>query len=83
MLPDQAKTSLMNDKQNYAHLSTFLDNGKILLAINNRFLIFKSENGDFEDQVQFYDGRVAKRQNQIMNVIKDTLVPMMHRPQEF
>jgi hypothetical protein len=52
--PDQIEKPLTNDFLNWVDMSTFLDNGKILMKIRRRFMIFKND-GAFIDEVEFND----------------------------
>ena len=61
-LPDTAEKTLINDCFNGVDMSTFLDNGYILVKIFHRFLIF-TELGVFVTEVNF---------NEYMNI--DTLM---------
>ena len=53
-LPDSTQTNLIGDYQQKVDMSTFLDNGKILLKVGNRFLLFEND-GEFVDEVEFDD----------------------------
>jgi len=52
--PDAKSTTLVADSQNVVEMTTFLENGEILLKIKNRFLLFTST-GDFTDEIEFKD----------------------------
>ena len=54
-LPDVVQTTLLNDRQNKVQMSTFLEDGEIIVMVGNRFLHFCSERGDFIGQVRFND----------------------------
>ena len=45
MRPDSNDKSLIADNENRCDLSTFLDNGDILLKVNRRYLVF-DKNGN-------------------------------------
>ena len=51
-LPDRTEKTLINDFQNLVDMSTFLENGNILLKIRDRFMIF-TQRGHFIGQVSF------------------------------
>ena len=51
-LPDAQKVTLITDFQNQTDLSTFVNNGNILIKCKNRFMIF-GDNGVFRCEVQF------------------------------
>ena len=53
-LPDSTQTTLMADFEKKVDFSSFLDDGKILLKVGHRFLIF-NEIGDFIDETEFKD----------------------------
>ena len=52
--PDSTEKLLINDFLNWADMSTFLENGNILVKVRNRFMIF-TENGAFIDEVEIND----------------------------
>ena len=52
--PDATSKTMINDFQNTVDMSTFLSNGKIMIKILNRFMVF-TQNGNFIDEVQFDD----------------------------
>lgn len=52
--PDSTEKTLINDFQNYVDMSTFLEDGKILVKIRRRLMVF-SGNGNFIDEVEFND----------------------------
>jgi len=47
---------LINDIDQKVDMSTFLEDGKILVKIGQRFLLF-DENGAFVDEIEFEDLR--------------------------
>ena len=47
-------------------MSTFLENGRILLKCKNRFHVF-SNMGNFIDEVEFNDGEEEENENQCEN----------------
>ena len=51
-LPDRTEKTLINDFQNLVDMSTFLENGNILLKIRSRYMIF-TQKGHFIDEVSF------------------------------
>ena len=51
-IPDRACKTLVNDFQNYVDMSTFLENGYILLRCRTRFMIFTST-ANFIQEVNF------------------------------
>ena len=53
-LPDSTEKTLINDFQNYVDMSTFLENGNILLKIKERYMVF-TQRGKFIDEVEFDD----------------------------
>jgi hypothetical protein len=56
-LPDTAEKTLIHDCFNGVDMSTFLDNGYIMLKIFHRFLIF-TEGGVFVTEVIFGDYKI-------------------------
>ena len=44
----------MNDHQNWVDISTFLEDGKIMIKIRRRFMVF-SKQGDFIGEVSYND----------------------------
>jgi hypothetical protein len=52
--PDKTEKPLINDYLNWVDMSTFLDNGKIMIKIRRRFMIF-THDGAFIDEVDFND----------------------------
>jgi len=52
--PDSTAKTLLNDYLNWVDMSSFLDDGKILVKIRRRFMVFTG-NGDFIDEVEFND----------------------------
>jgi hypothetical protein len=46
--------TLINDYLNWVDMSTFLEDGKILVKNRRRFMVFTS-NGNFIDEVEFND----------------------------
>ena len=53
--PDVCQKTLINDRMNKVEMSTFLQDGEILLKIGSRFLHFNSEKGDFIGKMKFND----------------------------
>ena len=53
-LPDQVQKTLINDFQNQVDMSTFLEDGNILIRSRSRFMVFSKE-GFFKDEVTFND----------------------------
>jgi hypothetical protein len=49
-VPDNKTNVLINDIDEKVDMSTFLDDGKIMVKIADRFLLFDS-NGGFMDQI--------------------------------
>lgn len=54
MKPDKTQKKLVNDFLNWVDMSTYLEDGKILIKIRRRFMIFTSD-GAFIDEVEFND----------------------------
>mgnify|MGYP006089676223 CR=1 FL=1 len=59
--PDSTTKTLINDYLNQVDMSTFLEDGKILMKIGKRFMVFTS-NGAFIDETEFND-EIATRNN--------------------
>lgn len=55
---------LINDFLNWVDMSTFLEDGKILIKIRRRFMVFTAE-GAFLDEVKFDDTLINKRNSSI------------------
>ena len=53
--PDSTSKIMINDHQNLVRMSTFVLDGKILIKISGRFLVFNSR-GVFIDEVEFDHG---------------------------
>jgi hypothetical protein len=53
-LPDSVTTNLIGDYENKVTMSTFLDDGDILLQVGYRFMLFEN-NGEFKDEIEFSD----------------------------
>lgn len=68
MHPDSNDKSLIADYENKCDLTTFLDNGDILLKIYNRFLVF-DQDGGFIGRVKFYEIEQNKEQQSISATI--------------
>lgn len=56
MLPDNKDIKLLRDFDNKVEMATFLESGKILVKIGNRFMVF-DEYGVFIDEAEFKDLR--------------------------
>ena len=54
-MPDNAQKILINDYLHWVDMSTFIFEGKILVKIRRRFMVFDYK-GDFIDEVEFNDG---------------------------
>jgi hypothetical protein len=52
MKPDSTSAVVVNDFQNFCDMSTFLENGLILVKLRRRFMVFNS-NGSFIDEIEF------------------------------
>lgn len=52
--PDSTSKVIINDFQNFVDMSTFLEDGKILIKIRRRYMVFTA-NGAFLDEAQFDD----------------------------
>lgn len=52
-LPNVVQKTLVNDRMNQVDMSTFMENGEILVKIGSRFLQFSAERGDFICQLKF------------------------------
>jgi hypothetical protein len=52
--PDSAHKVILNDHSDWLDMSSFLDDGKILVKIRRRFMVF-SRDGAFIDEVTFSD----------------------------
>lgn len=59
--------TLINDIQNKVDLATFLEDGDILLKINNRFLLFKATNGQFVADIEFEPYELPCYHNKVIN----------------
>ena len=55
-MPDNKTNVLVPDINNKCDMSTFLEDGKIMVKIASRFLLFHS-NGSFIDQIEFKEMR--------------------------
>jgi hypothetical protein len=53
-MPDETEKPLINDFLNWVDMSTFLEDGKIMIKIRRRYMIFTSD-GAFIDEVEFND----------------------------
>jgi hypothetical protein len=53
-VPDTNERVIVNDFMNSVDFSTFMPDGKILLRVNQRFMIFNSE-GAFIQEINFID----------------------------
>ena len=53
--PDSVSKVMINDHQNCVRMSTFVFDGKVLIKILGRFLVFNSR-GVFIDEVEFDHG---------------------------
>jgi hypothetical protein len=52
--PDSTSRVVINDYLNFVDMSTFLEDGKILIKIRRRYMVFNC-NGAFIDEAQFDD----------------------------
>lgn len=52
--PDTTRNTLINDFLNWVDMSSFLEDGKILMKIRRRFMVFTAD-GAFIDEVEFND----------------------------
>tara|TARA_B110000285_G_C15032107_1_gene567330 strand:+ start:768 stop:944 length:177 start_codon:yes stop_codon:yes gene_type:complete len=52
--PDSTSRVIINDYLNFVDMSTFLEDGKILIKIRRRYMVFTC-NGAFIDEAQFDD----------------------------
>jgi hypothetical protein len=57
--PDSTSKTLINDYLNQVDLSTFLEDGKILMKIGKRFMVFTT-NGAFIDETHYNDEMYLK-----------------------
>jgi hypothetical protein len=76
MLPDSTSVSLINDHQQKTDFSTFLDDGKIFLKIEHRFVLFDKD-GCFMDPVEF---KFSKTQNKAE--VTNALANMIQKKKE-
>jgi hypothetical protein len=60
--PDSTSKVIINDYQNFVDMSTFLEDGKILIKIRRRYMVFTS-NGAFLDEAQFDDSLLEEDEN--------------------
>ena len=63
-LPDNKAEFLLMCKYNPVNLSTFLNNGQILLQIEHRFMIY-GKDGVFIDQIEFKEMREEREQLEV------------------
>jgi hypothetical protein len=68
-LPDSLTTKLIGDYENKVDMSTFLNDGDILLKVDYRFMRFGND-GQFKDEIEFSD--VAK-ENTVRSKIKNQI----------
>ena len=68
-LPDQVQKTLINDYGNYVDMSTFLDDGNILIRSRRRFMIFTKE-GFFKDEVTFNDDNKDEEEDDYITMEK-------------
>lgn len=61
-LPDMVQKTLINDFGNYVDMSTFLEDGNILMRSRSRFMIFSKE-GFFKDEITFNDDACAEEED--------------------
>ena len=61
--PNKVQKSLVNDFQNYVDMSTFLENGNILLKCRRRYMVFPGD-GNFVDEVYFNNDRLEEEESQ-------------------
>ena len=61
-LPDNKTSVLINDIDNKVDMSTFLHDGKIMVKIAQRYMLF-DKNGEFIDQIDFEDLRAEREKN--------------------
>lgn len=62
--PDKVAKTLVNDFQNYCDVSSFLENGNILVKCRRRYMIFTSE-GSFIDEVEFNNDALEAEEKSI------------------
>ena len=58
-LPDKTQKTLINDFQNFVDMSTFLQNGNILVKIRRRFMLFTADGG-FIEEISFDDSALEE-----------------------
>jgi len=68
--PDSSQKTLINDFMHLVDVSTFLQDGKILVKALRRFMIFDDE-GQYVDEVDFEPILNKEEKNDILNIIKD------------
>ena len=61
--PNKVQKSLVNDFQNYVDMSTFLENGGILVNCRRRYMVFAGD-GNFVDEVYFNNDRLEEEESQ-------------------
>lgn len=66
-LPDVVQKTLVNDRMNKVDMSTFMEDGDVLVKIGSRFLQFCAERGDFIGQLKFNDEVLQKEQSLVKN----------------
>jgi hypothetical protein len=64
LMPDSTQKVLINDFLNWVDMSTFLEDGKILIKIRRRFMVFTAE-GAFLDEVKFDDTLINKKNSSV------------------
>lgn len=77
-LPDSKTQILLSDKNKSVKLSTFLDNGSVLVQIAHRFFIF-NEFGIFLDEIEFEEMRNENNMIRIRNMLDKAIVRVFKR----
>jgi hypothetical protein len=68
----------LTDKNKSVKLSTFLDNGQVLVQIAHRFFIF-NEFGIFLDEIEFEEMRLENDMIRIRNMIDKAIFRIIKR----
>lgn len=81
--PDSAQKTLINDFMKLCDLSSFLDDGKIFVKIQRRFMIF-TKDGSFIDEVDFEQAESPSEMEEIRTMIANnqmkTLMAHINKP---
>ena len=66
--PDSAQKTLINDFQHLVDISSFMDNGKIFVKLQRRFMIF-TKDGVFIDEADFDNSETPAEIEEIRTII--------------